>query len=174
MSEEITAEHLAAIETLHGKITRTLSEHRQSFGHNDEEFWSFCSCNENEPHIIEAGPDMPDPVEKRAFWATGVEIFAEHLAARAVDEVDEAGWVSPEEAKAREAAARREALLEAADDMETAEFEDMRHVGCSPEAWKGWSDGSLASLMEGPMLWAPWLRDRAAALAEPERDEEGR
>jgi hypothetical protein len=117
MSEEITAEHLAAIETLHGKITRTLSEHRQSFGHNDEEFWSFCSCNENEPHIIEAGPDMPDPVEKRAFWATGVEIFAEHLAARAVDEVEEAGWVSPEEAKAREAAARREALLEAREDI---------------------------------------------------------
>jgi hypothetical protein len=163
MSEEITAEHLAAIETLHGKITRTLSEHRQSFGHNDEEFWSFCSCNENEPHIIEAGPDMPDPVEKRAFWATGVEIFAEHLAARAVDEVDEAGWVSPEDARAREAAARREALLEAA-----TEFEED-----AADAWGG-NAPWMTTGVRVANLAAEWLRESAAALAEPERDKEGR
>lgn len=111
MSAEPKAEaYLQQLDALQAKISRTLSEHRQSFGHNDEQFWSYCSCNENEPHVMADGPDVPDPVEKRSFWVAGAQIFADHLAGLAIDEIEEAGWVGPEEATAREAAARREAL----------------------------------------------------------------
>jgi hypothetical protein len=83
-----------------------------------------------------------------------------HDAARAVIG---SGWVSPEEAKAREAAARREALLEAA-----TEFEED-----AADAWGG-NAPWMTTGVRVANLAAEWLRESAAALAEPERDKEGR
>ena len=67
-----------------------------------------------------------------------------------------AGWVSPEEAKAREAAARREALLEAAEHCTARANEAHR---CDLHVVSDTWDVAAVDLR---------------ALAEPERDEEGR
>ena len=62
--------------------------------------------------------------------------------------------------KAREAAARREALLEAADAWDNADPRDLDYL-----ARRFYRAG-------GPSTPTIWLRRRAEALAEPERDEE--
>lgn len=74
-----------------------------------------------------------------------------------------AGWVGPEEAKAREAAARREALLEAADAL--------------PRMTEG--DERIGTRRFPPLrrdaysLAIEEAQGALRALAEPERDEEG-
>jgi hypothetical protein len=73
------------------------------------------------------------------------------------------GWVSPKRVKAREAAARRGALLEAA-----TEFEED-----AADAWGG-NAPWMTTGVRVANLAAEWLRESAAALAEPERDEESR
>ncbi len=120
----------------------------------------------------------------RAIWTTGacnlplrdpLDVDC-HDAARAVIA---SGWVSPEEAKAREAAARREALLQydravaMAREANAAAIEHwnradkaeakVARVEALAEEWDG--------LVNGRSVQAAELR---AALAEPERDEEGR
>lgn len=168
---ELTEAHLKQLDALQAKISRTLSEHRQSFGHNDEQFWSYCSCNENEPHVMADGPDVPDPVEKRSFWVAGAQIFAEHLAARAVDEVEEAGWVSPEQHAA--AMTALDALLRAGykredhlvELYEKAKAELIRKVA----RVEALADAAEATAVGPPFVFT---RDLRAALAEPERDKE--
>lgn len=85
-----------------------------------------------------------------------------------------AGWVGPEEAKAREAAARREALLEAAEELVP---EDLRRHGanCDTEMERLRAKvarvEALASRYYRRREWAVATEIRIA-LAEPERDKE--
>lgn len=109
---------------------------------------------------------------------------AKHLAALIL----EAGWVSPEESEAREAAARREALLEAAEkhrvevERLTDAFTDAARVGHDnakaylTERRRITRVEALADCPPGDCEGHPciWPEDIRAALAEPERDEEGR
>jgi hypothetical protein len=75
-----------------------------------------------------------------------------------------AGWVSPEEAKAREAAARREALLEAREDIR-ARRRTFSGLNADPQY--------LAAMDDAFGLVNNRLSDVNRVLAEPERDEEG-
>lgn len=100
-------------------------------------------------------------------WDTGVSkcCHPSHVAGYSATcweaSANRAGWVSPEEAAAREAAARREALLEAADEMDNTDDPDAIYV-----------DNGDIDL---------WLRARAEriqgieadAYIAAERDEEG-
>ena len=96
------------------------------------------------------------------------------------------GWVSPEEAKAREAAARREALLEAETIRAEAEqcLMSLRATVARVEAlalpdgiWKGDKHVRLTRRDRslGCDITESYVRvdDLSAAIAEPERDEEG-
>ena len=103
--------------------------------------------------------------------------------------VVEFGWLSPEEAKAREAAARREALLEAADWIES-DHPNARGLLCAARDIRGFAEIDVAGLA-GKVLRVEaliarlrksddrtWVSNVAeefdTALAEAERDEEGR
>jgi hypothetical protein len=65
-------------------------------------------------------PDVfDDDKPKSSAHAALIQWAARHfMATEKAERAIAAGWVSPEEAKAREAAARREALLEAADELD--------------------------------------------------------
>ena len=119
------------------------------------------------------GDDKPKSSAHAALiqWAAR-RFMATEKAERAIA----AGWMSPEEAKARVAAARREALLEAHAEIKRAEDE-----ADDLTPWRlGWKQGCgfgaevvrQYATGERPFAWeAQRVR---AALAEPERDEEGR
>ena len=105
----------------------------------------------------------PDAFDSRARNAAGYAARwfndAAKLAKRQAMRAIAAGWVSPEEANAREAAARREALLEAERAMWGPDAED---------------DATYARLSALPRERTPFYILTVRALAEPERDEEGR
>jgi hypothetical protein len=77
------------------------------------------------------------------------------------DGIIDAGWVSPEEAKAREAAARREALLEVRRSVAVIRTPLNNLVGLSRAQAFHVGVGEVAALLDNTLL------------AEPERDEEG-
>lgn len=111
--------------------------------------------------------------------------------AAALDALTFMGWMSPEEVAAREAAARREALLEAAEKHR----HEVERLEAEVQAWKEQADinvfrGRLAkfeakvarveALAKDMRMWCSpegiatdYAMRIEAALAEPERDKEG-
>lgn len=83
------------------------------------------------------------PAEWECVCDVALEMSDEAHQAHTAREVIAAGWVSPEEAKAREAAARREALLEAAERVDKAE-DELRRV----KAASLYADGHMQVIID--------------------------
>lgn len=115
------------------------------------------------------GWEHPEKWEKSTVRDIGAKVG--RIVAARVARIVSQGYVTAAEAAAREAAARREALLEAGDHFRR--FDEVvarvEALAAKPYYAQGLVGGKVAETNETPLVFVSDLRK---ALAEPERDEE--